>query len=249
MKGFFDYKEPLVYGHRGFSAKAPENTMVSFDMCLSEHIPGIELDIHLSADNKLYVIHDSSLRRTCNIDAAIEDLDAGQISKADPSFIKKDEYSGLRIPLLEEVLSSFGPRFIYDIELKWSKDKKRNRLLCQSAIDMVRACKLEDHVSFSCFNPLVLATLNSISHGAFLSADIFSHEDHIPRILHNGLGHIVSHSSYEKPDYRIVDEAFMKKQRRPIVAWTVNDEQSAKAMKSLGVAGIISNDPAMVLKA
>ena len=54
----------LIYGHRGAKGEAPENTLNSFRQCLSHGVNRCELDLHLSADNELMVIHDSTLKRT-----------------------------------------------------------------------------------------------------------------------------------------------------------------------------------------
>lgn len=54
----------LIYGHRGAKGEAPENTLNSFRHCLSHGVDRCELDLHLSADNELMVIHDPTLKRT-----------------------------------------------------------------------------------------------------------------------------------------------------------------------------------------
>ncbi|AIR91396.1 glycerophosphodiester phosphodiesterase [Pseudomonas cremoricolorata] len=54
----------LIYGHRGAKGEAPENTLTSFRQCLSHGVTRCELDLHLSADNELMVIHDPTLKRT-----------------------------------------------------------------------------------------------------------------------------------------------------------------------------------------
>ena len=54
----------LIYGHRGARGEAPENTLASFQRCLEHGVTRCELDLHLSADGELMVIHDPTLRRT-----------------------------------------------------------------------------------------------------------------------------------------------------------------------------------------
>lgn len=53
-----------IYGHRGAKGEAPENTLTSFQQCLKHGVRHCELDLHLSADNELMVIHDTTLKRT-----------------------------------------------------------------------------------------------------------------------------------------------------------------------------------------
>jgi len=64
METFFARTDrPLLFGHRGYSLLAPENTMKAFDLCAERNIPGVELDVHLCKTGELVVIHDHNLRR------------------------------------------------------------------------------------------------------------------------------------------------------------------------------------------
>ena len=60
-------KRPLLFGHRGVSSLAPENTITSFKKAVELGIPGVELDVHLTKTGELAVIHDSSIKRTGRI--------------------------------------------------------------------------------------------------------------------------------------------------------------------------------------
>ena len=89
------------YAHRGFHDKptVPENSMIAFKRAVAEGF-GIELDVHLTKDKKLAVIHDSSLRRTCGADLNIEEITLGE---AQVYFLEKSEEV---IPAFEEVLGA-----------------------------------------------------------------------------------------------------------------------------------------------
>lgn len=110
--------EPLVIGHRGAAGYAPENTMVAFERGLSLRADAIELDVNVSKDGELIVIHDPTLNRTTSGSglvlehtlAEIKALDAG--SWFDPSF------STCRVPTLREVLHWARGRTRVVIELK-----------------------------------------------------------------------------------------------------------------------------------
>ena len=54
----------VIYGHRGAKGEAPENTLASFQRCLEHGVTRCELDLHLSSDGELMVIHDSTLKHT-----------------------------------------------------------------------------------------------------------------------------------------------------------------------------------------
>lgn len=101
------------YAHRGFHDKPqiPENSMAAFRRAI-DHFYGAELDVHLMADGKLAVIHDSSLLRTAGADVAIEDLAADDLKNY------RLEGTEETIPLFSEVLELFEGRTPLIVELK-----------------------------------------------------------------------------------------------------------------------------------
>jgi len=69
----------LIYGHRGAKGEAPENTLVSFQQCLAHGVRRCELDLHLSKDGKLMVIHDPTLKRTTGRRGKVVEHDAADL--------------------------------------------------------------------------------------------------------------------------------------------------------------------------
>ncbi len=102
----------IVVAHRGASRQAPENTMEAFRLGVEAGADAIELDVHLTADGQLAVIHDDSLERTTDRDGRIADLTMDEIRQADAGarFARADDSGfpyngrGLRVPTLPEVL-------------------------------------------------------------------------------------------------------------------------------------------------
>ena len=248
-------RKVLVFGHRGMSRFYPENTMLSFSKCASNPgIDAVELDVHVCRSGEVVVAHDFSLKRTAGLDVEIEDLTLDEIGSIDVGSFKDPEFSGCRIPLLSELFSSFGDRFIYDVELK-VKAGKINRELSDKVLKLIRDYHLEDRVLVSSFNPLALRAFHAgcIRYGLQIpTADIFEHSEYIPRPLWNGLGRFISLSSYQKPGHRLVDRSFLRTHGRlPIMAWTVNSEEDAGRLLALNdgrmhVFGLIGNDPDML---
>ena len=108
------------FAHRGFHQKpvVPENSMTAFKRALDEGF-GIELDVHLSKDGRLAVLHDASLWRTCGIDLYIEETN---LEDAQIYFLEKSEE---RIPELCEVLELVGGKVPLIIELKVEEGNHR----------------------------------------------------------------------------------------------------------------------------
>ena len=102
----------IIVGHRGAAAEAPENTMESFRLGLEAGADAIELDVHLTADGQLAVIHDETLDRTTDRTGRIADLTMAEIREADAgaTFSRPDDSGhpfagrGLTVPTLDEVL-------------------------------------------------------------------------------------------------------------------------------------------------
>jgi glycerophosphoryl diester phosphodiesterase len=106
-----DEGRPLLGGHRGNPAEAPENTMRSFRSAIAVGCDLIECDVHLSSDGRLVVIHDHTLDRTTNGAGLVHDHTAAELRKLDAG-------DGEKIPLLQEVIELAIGKVGLVIELK-----------------------------------------------------------------------------------------------------------------------------------
>src|SRR5882724_3259670 len=102
---------PLVIGHRGSSAVAPENTIAAFRRAITDGADGFEFDVRLARDGQPVVIHDGSLQRTARIPGAVAQLTSAQLQKIDVGSwfnhqrpdSARSEYELETIPTLERV--------------------------------------------------------------------------------------------------------------------------------------------------
>jgi glycerophosphoryl diester phosphodiesterase len=108
----------LVFGHRGAMGHAPENTMVSFAKGLELGADMLELDIHLSRDDKLIVMHDGDVSRTTDGSGHIKDMTVAEIKKLDAGAKFDVRFLGERVPTLVEVLEWAQTRIQLAIEIK-----------------------------------------------------------------------------------------------------------------------------------
>ncbi len=93
----------LIYGHRGAKGEAPENTLTSFQQCLAHGVTRCELDLHLSADNQLMVIHDATLKRTTGRRGKVVEHPAADLVKVDARKGGPGHVQPCPIPTLEEL--------------------------------------------------------------------------------------------------------------------------------------------------
>jgi len=101
----------LVVGHRGSPSQRPENTMPSFELAVEQGVDAVELDVHLTADGQLAVVHDATLERTTDLAGSVAAMTMDAIRQADAGYcFGADEEThpyrgkGLRVPTLPEVL-------------------------------------------------------------------------------------------------------------------------------------------------
>ena len=97
-------RKMIVNGHRGFPAKYPENTLISFEKAIELGVDAIEYDLHLTRDGKLVVTHDDEVSRCSNGHGVVEEMTFDELRKLDFGSWKSPEFAGEKIPLFSEVL-------------------------------------------------------------------------------------------------------------------------------------------------
>lgn len=240
---------PLLFGHRGFSELAPENTMKAFDLCLQKGIAGIELDIHLCKSGELVVVHDHDLSRLAGVSARVEELTLDELSHLDVGRHKDPKFAGERIPTLRQVFETYGTAFYYDVELKVGGTGDTG--IAHKTWRLIKEMGMEKVVLISSFNPFAIRYFNRESDQALPTAVIYSEAEEVPKVLQHGWGRHIAHATVLKPDRLLVDDKTMarlsKKKGYPILTWTVNDRAEGIRLLELGVDGLISNNPSQFL--
>ena len=110
-----------IIAHRGDSYQAPENTMASVKLGWEKHA-NVEVDVYLSKDNRMVVIHDASTKRTAGVDLKVKESTADQLRALDVGSFKAKEFTGEHIPFLAEVVQSIPPKQKLHIEIKCGKE-------------------------------------------------------------------------------------------------------------------------------
>lgn len=118
-------KKIVVEGHRGYCAKYPENTMISFEAAMDLGVDAIEFDVWLTSDKVPVLIHDGNCKRTCGVDVHVRDLTLEEVKKLSAHYEEKfgDQYKGqdVQIPTLEELLKKCAekrPDILLGVEIK-----------------------------------------------------------------------------------------------------------------------------------
>ncbi len=115
---FLHAANPQIVAHRGASHDAPENTLPSVLLAWKQGADASEVDIHLSKDNQIVVIHDKTTKKTAHQNLEVSAVDYDQLRKLDVGEWKSAVFRGTRIPLLKEVLASVPDQKRIFIEIK-----------------------------------------------------------------------------------------------------------------------------------
>jgi glycerophosphoryl diester phosphodiesterase len=92
---------PLIIGHRGASADAPENTMAAFTLAIEQGADGIEFDVQLCADGVPVIVHDDTVDRICDASGRVDEMTVAELQRLDLGM-------GQAVPTLDELFERFG---------------------------------------------------------------------------------------------------------------------------------------------
>ena len=149
--------KPLIYAHRGASKDAPENTMAAFELAHQMGADGFELDVQITKDGKLVVLHDDKIDRTSNGTGVIEQLHYDDLKKLDFGSWKDSKFAGEHIPLLDEVCKyAKDNNLLLNIEIKPMMDSSETE---QKVIELCRQYDLFDQVVTSSFSHYTMRSI------------------------------------------------------------------------------------------
>jgi glycerophosphoryl diester phosphodiesterase len=254
---------PLILGHRGASAVAPENTLAAFSRALQDGAEGIEFDVRLSRDGVPVVIHDASLRRTALIDKLVSDLTSEELKKIDvgswfagarPREASRDAaYYRERLPMLADVLELFTTNdgLLY-IEMK--SDADEGAQLAAAVVKSVRESNIARQVVVESFDLSAIAEIKRIDDG-IRTAALFEPKLSRPistirrlkmvELARNvGADEIALHHTLAGAG--VIERA--RECELETVVWTVDAPQWLERARALGIKALISNDPAMMVR-
>lgn len=230
-----------IYAHRGACRAAPENTLVAFRLARQLGADGIELDVKLTADSEIVVIHDQTVDRTTTGTGSVASLKLEEILRLDAGLKFDQTYTGCRIPTLDEVFFDLGNSLRYDIELTHYRSPFDS--LPEKVAALVKKHHLEPHVIFSSFMPFGLKRIKQLLPG--VPAGLIAGKGFAGALSRSWLGWklapdlIVPHISGLQQDFVSQQHA----RRRGVIPWTVNEKDDLKRCQAMGIRAIITDVP------
>ena len=233
----------MIVAHRGASSLAPENTFSAFDLAVSLGADYIELDVQMTSDGELVVIHDVTVDRTTNGKGRVKNLTYEELAALDAGSWFGPKFHGERVPKLEAVLDRYAGKIGIMIELKKPsiypdvEEELAKVLAPRTSIESPPKIIVQsfNKQSIKEFHELAPTIPTGIIIGT--STEFSSEEE---------LFAVDGFASFINPSTSLVNENFMKQAREKnlnVFTWTVSDSRTAQTLRKLNVNGIVTNYP------
>jgi glycerophosphoryl diester phosphodiesterase len=240
----------LVVAHRGASKECPENTLAAFKRALEHGADGIELDVQLTRDGEVVVLHDEQVDRTTDGRGWVRDLTLAEVRRLDAGDWFAPGYAGERVPTLPEVFQVAGRAALVNVELK--NNKVRYDGLERKVLDIVKTAGLSANVVISSFNHASLRVVQSLDSSQRIAT---LHPPgpwrypvlcRLPARAALAVGAEAAHLPHRTVSRRTV--AHCHNVGIDVRTWTVNAAEEVERAVADGVDAVFTDDPGMVRK-
>lgn len=241
-------KRHLIIAHRGYRARYPENTLCAFTAALDAGADMIELDVMLSRDRKVVVIHDATLERTTNGKGLVMDHTVEQLKRLDAGSWFDPRFAGETLPTLEEVLEHVGDRALINVEIKAGayESHRPADAIEEQVVELVKQGNLDGSVLISSFEPRILENIAGMNHAPAIGL-----------LSRHGAGDapvsfclkLVTYSWH--PNCLDLGEERVKRAQEAgvrVFPYNVETPEDCGRMIRMGVDGVITGDPLMAMK-
>lgn len=232
-----------IYGHRGAKGEAPENTLEGFIHAYKQGIRRFELDVQLSKDGNLVVIHDQTLERTTGVTTKVKDASFDEMRELDARKNTAAWSTPCHIPSLSQVVESCPDVEHWQFEVKPSS-KARLNILCNRLVEYIQANKLNTQCVVTSSSAWFLKALRRRDPDIKIG---FVAEYRFPQPLRTArnLG-----CEFLCLNYTLCNESLVKETRKlgmHLSCWTVNSIHEMLKLRTLGVDSIITDFPTSTL--
>ena len=240
-------QECLIIGHRGASYDAPENTLASVNLAWAKGARAAEIDVHLSADDQVVVVHDFNTKKLFGRDREVKDQTYAELLELDAGRHKGEQWEGERIPLLDEVLATVPDGRMLVVEIKVGPEiiPELQKSFAQSGLG-------PDQIIIISFNWETTAAAKQTfpDHRVYALSSFKKNKE--TQIWEPSVEDLIERAKEVGADglnvkaIRTVDAAFIAKVKEADLeayVWTVDDPVVAMRLKCGGIDGITTNRP------
>lgn len=255
---------PLIIGHRGSSALAPENTLAAFRRAIADGADGIEFDVRLARDGVAVVIHDATLERTGSLKRKVSQLTSSELQATDVgSWFGKSgsrnrlpdyaEFAVETVPLLNQIFDLFESH-TGRLYLEMKADTGAGAELAAEVVRSIHHASFRERVIVECFDLSLIKKVKTID-STIRTAALFERRLSQPTTVFRqnlpekaqqvGADEIALHHSVA--GRRVIEQALRLNQQ--VVVWTVDNPIWVTKAQSLGIAALITNNPKVLITA
>jgi glycerophosphoryl diester phosphodiesterase len=256
-------KSPLIIGHRGASAVAPENTLAAFNRAFADGVEGIEFDVQLSRDGVPVVIHDATLKRTGGRVRSVADMTAAELARCDVGSwfnrahpaLARAEYTEQVVPTLEQLWARLRALDRNDwtayLELKIDRGQEY-RDLVKAVANLIANYEFEKQIVVISFKLAAVSLIKELN-SAIRTGALFEPRRSAHRVVRKhsmiseardcGASEILFHRLLATQ--RIIDVA-READLVPVV-WTVDDVRWIERAQARGIHALMTNSPAKLI--
>lgn len=236
-------RHPVITGHRGFQARYPENTLISFQAAVAAGADMLEMDVNITRDGVPVIIHDDTVERTTDGHGRIDRLLLQEIRELDAGRWFSPRFAGQRIPTLQEVLDQFAGKVLLNIEIKaYGKTGSAARGDVEHAVvQMVARSDAMAGVLISSFDASILANVNRLTPAPAVA--LISHRISNDEALAacRELGVFSYHPNFQFIDASLV--AAMHAAGIRVFPFNANTAAEIRQLAVLEADGVITKDP------
>ncbi|RDU37749.1 glycerophosphodiester phosphodiesterase [Neobacillus piezotolerans] len=233
-----------IYAHRGSKGTHPENTLEAFKEAVRLGVDGIELDVHLSKDGKLVIIHDETVDRTTDGSGNVRDMTLDELKSLDAGSWFGWEFQGAAIPTLDEVLELLaGTGIMLNVEIK--SDVIPYEGIEQKVLEALERHSYKEQAIISSFNHYSLKKVRKLD--PYIETAILFME-----VLHEPWAYAKTIGAFGLHVYLPVAYTEMARTATnlgvPVRVFTVNKEKNMRELIQLGVDTIMTDYPERALE-
>jgi glycerophosphoryl diester phosphodiesterase len=244
---FLCAQECLIIAHRGASYDAPENTLASVNLAWERGVQAVEIDVHLSSDNQIVVIHDFDTKKLYGRDRKVKDQTYAELRELDAGIHKGAQWAGEPIPLLDEVLATVPDGRILVIEIKVGPE-----IIPELEKSLARSGLGPDQIVIISFNWETTAAAKQAfpDHRVYPLSSFKKNKE--TQVLEPSVEELIARAKKVGADglnvkaLENVDACFIAKVKEAgleAYVWTVDDPVLARNLKCSGIDGITTNRP------
>ena len=232
--------EPLIVtAHRGASHVAPENTLSAMAAAVEAGAEFAELDVGLTRDGEVVLMHDRTVDRTTNGTGDLGDFSLNELRALEAGSWFSEEFDGEPIPTLREVIRFARGRLKLNIEIKTSREEPT---IAAAVVDIIRSEDFGEECMVTSFSRETVEEVKRIA--PELRTGFIFGKDYPEDVFEGGWDVLSS-------NHEVVDSVFVaraKESGKSVHVWTVDERELMLKLMALGVDGIISNRPDLLLE-